>query len=89
MIGDNVKILDDSYLPPDTNVPPFTVYGGKPGNILFIISKKNIFLAHFIAELPESAGLIHQEEISSYYNSFIREKPDASPTSSSSTTAAK
>jgi len=41
-------------------------------------------LAHFIAELPESAGLIHQEEISSYYNSFIREKPDASPTSSSS-----
>ena len=42
MIGDNVKILDDSYLPPDTNVPPFTVYGGKPGNILFIVVQSNI-----------------------------------------------
>ena len=44
MIGDNVKILDDSYLPPDTNVPPFTVYGGKPGTFLcfFVTSEKII-----------------------------------------------
>ena len=31
MINDNVKILDDSFITPDTVIPPFCVYGGKPG----------------------------------------------------------
>ena len=31
IISDNTRILDDSILAPETVVPPFTVYGGKPG----------------------------------------------------------
>lgn len=55
-IHDNSKILDNSVLPPDTTVPPYTVYGGRP--------------AQFIAELPESTGLIHREFTTNYYNMF-------------------
>ena len=44
-INDNAKILDGSIVAPDTHVPSYTVYGGKP--------------AQFIAELPESIGNIH------------------------------
>ena len=53
IINDNCKILDDSIITPDTNVPPFTVYGGKPGRI--------INSAQFISELHESAFIVHKE----------------------------
>ena len=53
IINDNCKILDDSIITPDTIVPPFTVYGGKPG----IINK----LAQFINELHESASIVHKD----------------------------
>mmetsp|Transcript_18019 Transcript_18019/g.30696 ORF Transcript_18019/g.30696 Transcript_18019/m.30696 type:complete len:180 (+) Transcript_18019:98-637(+) len=60
IIHDNVKILEHSILPPDTVVPPFTVYGGRP--------------AQFIAELPESIGQIHKEFAQSYYKMFQYQK---------------
>ena len=37
IINDNVKILDDSLITPDTIIPPFSVYGGKPGFFLFVL----------------------------------------------------
>mmetsp|Transcript_38970 Transcript_38970/g.59243 ORF Transcript_38970/g.59243 Transcript_38970/m.59243 type:complete len:95 (-) Transcript_38970:319-603(-) len=55
-INDNVKILDNTIIPPDTSIPQFSVYGGKP--------------ARFIAELPESIGIIHREFTTSFYNMF-------------------
>ena len=39
IINDNVKILDDSLITPDTIIPPFSVYGGKPGFSLFIYGR--------------------------------------------------
>lgn len=55
-IHDNTKILDNSILPPDAIVPPYTVYGGRP--------------AQFIAELPETIGIVHKEFTTNYYNMF-------------------
>ena len=55
-INDNAKILDNSILPPDAIVPPYTVYGGRP--------------AQFIAELPETIGIVHKEFTTNYYNMF-------------------
>jgi len=60
MIEDNAKIADDSYLPPDTVVPPFTYFGGKP--------------AVFLAEMPESTPLIQKEEAISIYKAFQPDK---------------
>ena len=62
-IHDNCKILDNSILPPDTIVPPFTVYGGRP--------------AQFIAELPETIGIVHKEFTTNYYNMFQEYKGPA------------
>lgn len=53
-------------MPPDTVVPPFTVYGGKPG--FFIIF---IILAIYIDELPETVTHIHKEDAITFYNNFI------------------
>jgi len=33
VISDNVKILDDSLVLPDTVIPPYCIFGGKPGRI--------------------------------------------------------
>ena len=64
-IHDNSKILDNSILPPDTVVPPNTVYGGRP--------------AQFIAELPESIGIVHREFCTNYYNSFVEYRGSTAP----------
>ncbi len=34
VISDNVKILDDSIIPPEAIIPSFSVFGGKPGKLL-------------------------------------------------------
>jgi len=43
----------------------------------------NFSIARYIADLPESTGLIHQEEAISYYNSFTREKSESTTTTKS------
>ena len=56
VIKDNCKILDNTILASDTTIPPYTVYGGKPGV--------------FLGELPESFDKYHQEMTISYYKNF-------------------
>lgn len=50
-------VLDDSVLAPDTVVPPFAVFGGKP--------------ATYIGELPESTPVVHKEKTVWYYKKFL------------------
>ena len=35
ILKDCCKVLDNTVLPPETVVPPFTVFGGSPGTILY------------------------------------------------------
>lgn len=57
-------------MPPDTIVPAFTVYGGRP--------------AQFIAELPESISNVHSEFAINYYNIFQEYKGPAAGASTAS-----
>ena len=50
-------------MPPDTIIPPFSVYGGRP--------------AQYIAELPESIETVHREFAVNYYNVFQEYKGSA------------
>jgi len=43
-------------LPPDTVVPPFAVYGGKP--------------AVMVGELPETTPIIHKEAAVQFFRNF-------------------
>ena len=56
VIKDNVKILDDTVIPPDTNIPSFTVFGGKP--------------AQFLGELTEAISTINADLAKTYYRNF-------------------
>ena len=57
-IKDNVKILDNSVLETDTNIPPFSVFGGKPAVYLgsltesFSITMKNLTLNYYTKFCP-------------------------------------
>ena len=44
-------------VPPDTVIPPFTVYGGKP--------------AQFLGELTEAISTINEDLAKTYYKNFI------------------
>lgn len=46
IIGEASIILDGSIVTADTNIAPFSVYGGKP--------------ALYMGELPESAPIVHK-----------------------------
>jgi dynactin-5 len=63
LIGDNVIILDDSNVPPDTVIPSYCVYGGRPATCL--------------QELPETSSLILKEKIFNVYKNFTPKKPEA------------
>ena len=57
VLKDNCKIEDNTILPPDTEVPPFTLYGGRPGE--------------YLMDMPESTPFLHQELTQGFYNRFI------------------
>ena len=72
IINENVKILDDSLITPDTIIPPFSVYGGKPGELIAYEHNLYLFLiAIYIGELPETTFMIHKQDAINYYNSFV------------------
>lgn len=66
--------MDNSVLPPDTIVPAYTVYGGRP--------------AQFIAELPESISTVHSEFAINYYNIFQEYKGPTNASTTGSTATA-
>ena len=55
-LGDCSAVLPNSYLPPDTVVQTFAVYGGSP--------------AKLVDELPESQQILMNEACRTYYNNF-------------------
>lgn len=57
VLRDNTRIEDNTILCPDTEVPPFTCYGGHPGI--------------YLADLPDSTVFIHTEMAQCFYNKFI------------------
>ena len=63
VLHDNCRILDDSILSMDSEVPPFTVYGGKP--------------ALYEADLPESTPFVMKELTTEYYSKFVPRRPDS------------
>ena len=58
VIKDNSRLLDNSVLSPDTEVPPFTVYGGSP--------------AVYLMDMPESTPFMHKENAMGYYQRFTQ-----------------
>ena len=56
VLKDNCRVLDGSVVPPDTTVPPFTVYGGRP--------------AVMVGELPETVMIIHKELAVQFFRNF-------------------
>lgn len=56
-IRDNCRIEDGTVLCADTEVPSFTVFGGKPGQ--------------FLCDMTESASFLHKELTWNYYNHFV------------------
>jgi dynactin-5 len=56
-IGTNVKILDNSYVPPDTKVPDNSIFGGNP--------------AKYLGEIAESADIMMSEFCNNYYKNLI------------------
>ncbi|CAG9321974.1 unnamed protein product [Blepharisma stoltei] len=57
VLRDNCKIEDGAILSPDTEVPSFTIYGGKP--------------ATYLADMPDSTVFMHTELTQGYYNRFL------------------
>ena len=56
IIKDCVKILDDTVIPANTVIPPYSIYGGNP--------------ARFLGEVPEVFQETHEEEIQQYHEGF-------------------
>ena len=54
-------ILDDSTVAPETVVPSYSVYGGRP--------------AVFIAELPETTSIVFKDRAMNFYKNFLPLKP--------------
>lgn len=57
VLKDCCKILDNTVLPPETVVPPFTVFSGCPGL--------------FSGELPECTQELMIDVTKSYYQKFL------------------
>ena len=57
VLKDNSRIEDNTVLCSDTEVPPFTLYGGHPGT--------------YKCDLPDSTVFIHTESAQSFYNKFV------------------
>ncbi|OMJ70226.1 hypothetical protein SteCoe_31857 [Stentor coeruleus] len=57
VLKDNSRVEDNTILHPDTEVPPFTLYGGHPGM--------------YKSDLPDSTIFIHTEFAQGFYNKFI------------------
>lgn len=63
VLNNNCKILDNSVVAPDTVIPSFTVYGGKP--------------AVYLGELTEAATCIHRINAITYYQRMhVKKKKD-------------
>lgn len=60
IIGECSIILDGSIVTADTQIAPFSVYGGKP--------------ALYMGELPESASIVQKDLCVSYFNNFVKEE---------------
>ena len=60
MLNQNCKILDNSVVAPDTVIPSFTVYGGKP--------------AVYLGELTEAATFLHKMNAITYYQRMHAKK---------------
>ena len=56
-IGSNIKILENTYIPPDTRVPDNCVFGGKPGK--------------YLGEIPDGFEKVQEEFCNQYFNSLI------------------
>jgi len=61
VLKDNCRVLDGSVVAPDTIIPPFTVYGGRP--------------AVMIGELPETTPIIHKELAVQFFRNFQGVQP--------------
>ena len=59
VIGECAVILDGSIVTPDTQIAPYSVYGGKP--------------ALYMGELPESASIVQKDACLTYFNNFVKE----------------
>ena len=71
VIKDCCKILDGSILPPDTVVPPFTVFGGSP--------------AKYQSELSECYQEVQTQQTVQYYD-LMQLLPGSTTNTSSTTT---
>jgi carbonic anhydrase/acetyltransferase-like protein (isoleucine patch superfamily) len=56
-IGSNTKILDNSYVTPDTKIPDNCVFGGKP--------------AKYLGEITEAADIMMSEFCNNYYKNLV------------------
>ena len=65
-----MKILDDTVIPPDTNIPSFTVFGGKP--------------AQYLGELTEAISQINADLAKNYYRNFVGLQAKAEPSAGAS-----
>lgn len=59
VIGECSVILDGSIVTADTQIAPYSVYGGKP--------------ATYMGELPESVPIVQKDACISFFNNFCRE----------------
>lgn len=57
-------IADDTVLPPETVVSPFTIYSGSPG--------------HCVEELPEAMQDLMMDYTKSFYQHYIPDKDTSS-----------
>lgn len=83
VLKDCCKILDNTVLPPETVVPPFTVFSGCPGRLqldartpwLMLYLLMLLFLFHFSGlfsgELPECTQDLMIDVTKSYYQKFL------------------
>lgn len=68
VIKDCVRVLDDSYVAPNSVIRPFAIYGGNPGNLNSLMS------ARLVGELPECAQEIIEEKIRSDFKVLLETK---------------
>lgn len=58
VIGECSVILDGSIVTADTQIAPYSVYGGKP--------------ALYMGELPESTPIVQKEVCINFFNNFVK-----------------